>query len=74
LFPSHDRNSKELFDTDTLPTAYTDEMSADRVVGLVAAIPQSIAQSITQSINRKLLYKKPVKKIKLFVDNTYTLQ
>lgn len=27
---------KELFDTDTLPTAYTAEMGADRVVGLVA--------------------------------------
>lgn len=27
---------RELFDTDTFPTAYTDEMSADRVVGLIA--------------------------------------
>tara|TARA_R110000823_G_scaffold216331_1_gene345917 strand:- start:439 stop:582 length:144 start_codon:yes stop_codon:yes gene_type:complete len=26
----------DLFDTDTLPTAYTSDMSADRVVGLVS--------------------------------------
>ena len=28
---------RELFDTDTLPTAYTDEIGVERVVELVAA-------------------------------------